>query len=101
MKTQDENSTFARLATVRAHYAGTLTGDAPKRFAYVLGARRPEEVEAYLPSGYGLMESFPGTIQGRERLVVVIGGQDAAGWTLDGYVVPRLASGLLTAVELP
>jgi len=24
----------------------------------------------------------------------VIGGRDAVGWTLDAYVIPRLASGL-------
>jgi hypothetical protein len=29
----------------------------------------------------------------------VIGGEDARGWTLDGYVIPRLASGLLFADE--
>jgi hypothetical protein len=32
---------------------------------------------------------------------VVIEGEDVAGWSLDGYVIPRLASGLLSAKEYP
>ena len=30
----------------------------------------------------------------------VIGGRDVAGWTLDAYVIPRLASGLYFATEI-
>ena len=30
----------------------------------------------------------------------VIGGYDNAGWTLDGYVIPRLQSGLYFAKEV-
>jgi hypothetical protein len=33
-------------------------------------------------------------------LDVIIAGCDVAGWTLDGYVIPRLASGLIFCVEL-
>ena len=32
--------------------------------------------------------------------VVVIEGEDVAGWTLDDYVIPRLASGLIFATEV-
>ena len=32
--------------------------------------------------------------------VVEIAGDDVAGWTLDGYVIPRLASGLIFADEV-
>ena len=30
----------------------------------------------------------------------MIGGYDDAGWTLDGYVLPRLASGLIFGEEI-
>ena len=30
----------------------------------------------------------------------MIGGRDVAGWTLDAYVIPRLASGLYFATEI-
>jgi len=45
-------------------------------------------IEAYLPSNYKVVE-------------VVIEGEDSAGWTLDGYVLPRLASGLHFGKEVP
>ena len=31
---------------------------------------------------------------------ILIAGNDVAGWTLDGYVIPRLASGGYTAKEI-
>jgi hypothetical protein len=31
---------------------------------------------------------------------VIIAGTDYAGWTLDGYVLPRLASGLMFGEEV-
>lgn len=43
----------------------------------------PVQVEAYLPDNYWLR---PGD--------GVIEGEDYAGWTLDGYVLPRLRTGL-------
>ena len=48
-------------------------------------------VQAYLPRNY---EAFPHT----EGILIV--GHDDAGWTLDGYVIPRLASGLIGCREL-
>lgn len=51
----------------------------------------PLTVAAYLPSNYKVVD----TIDDR----VVIEGEDAAGWTLHDYVIPRLASGLIHAVE--
>lgn len=43
-------------------------------------------VARYLPSNY--------TVVGTDSDgCVVIAGEDSAGWTLDGYVLPRLASG--------
>lgn len=48
-----------------------------------------ETVLRYLPGNYTAAEQAPGH--------VVITGNDLAGWTLDGYVIPRLASGLHAA----
>jgi hypothetical protein len=66
------------------------------RFAFVRGSRRREEVAAYMPSGYAVIG------EGMEdgRTFYVIGGYDSAGWTLDGYVIPRLGSGLIAAQEV-
>lgn len=81
------------------------------RYAIVRNARDRQHVAAYMPVNYATLaervertERFsavaPSGVQLDERLVVVIGGQDAAGWTLDGYVIPRLASGLMRAEEI-
>lgn len=51
-----------------------------------------ETVRRYLPSNYEA-DSDGGSI--------FIHGEDYAGWTLDGYVIPRLASGLWFAKEIP
>ena len=54
-----------------------------------------EQVQAYMPDNY----------QAREVTVIVIEGEDGGtgalgGWTLDGYVIPRLASGLHHGTEV-
>jgi hypothetical protein len=70
----------------------------PTRTAVVTGARNAREVFAYLPDNYRVTgEGY--TIAGRPT--VTIAGEDRAGWTLDGYVIPRLASGLMFAEEVP
>ena len=48
-----------------------------------------EQVEAYMPSNY----------QAVKLEVILIRGNDSAGWTMDDYVLPRLASGLHFATE--
>lgn len=48
-------------------------------------------VEAYLPGNYSAQERADGRIE--------IIGHDRAGWTLDDYVIPRLASGMIFATE--
>jgi hypothetical protein len=48
-------------------------------------------VAAYLPSNYRVTGETPEQVS--------IAGQDNAGWTLDGYVIPRLASGMIFAKE--
>lgn len=66
------------------------------RFALVSGARDANEVRSYLPANYRVV----GETLADEFPVVVIAGEDTAGWTLHEYVKPRLASGLLWCVEL-
>lgn len=71
------------------------------RQAHVYAA--PADVEPYLPSNYKVacvLEDRSGDILRSNATVTVIYGEDVAGWTLDGYVIPRLASGLLHAVEV-
>lgn len=63
------------------------------RYAYISydqGAKL-ETVRRYLPSNY--------TASYGPRDILII-GQDVAGWTLDDYVIPRLASGNIYAKEI-
>lgn len=61
------------------------------RIAKVNGMTDLARVNAYLPDNYGAVEVMDS---------ILIVGYDSAGWTLDGYVVPRLASGLIWAEEV-
>ena len=54
-------------------------------------------VEAYLPGNYEVAYAYESPLHGP---AVVIEGTDVAGWTLDGYVLPRLASGLIFGAEI-
>lgn len=49
-------------------------------------------IKVYLPNNYRV-------IYGTEERVI-ISGEDSCGWTLDDYVIPRLASGLYFATEI-
>ena len=49
-------------------------------------------VSAYLPGNYRII--------GMQEEDVLIGGVDNHGWTLDGYVIPRLASGMMRCEEI-
>jgi hypothetical protein len=51
-------------------------------------------VRRYLPANY-TADPLPGSVTH-----VVIYGDDSHGWTLDGYVIPRLASGMIYAREV-
>jgi len=100
MLAQNAESTARRIATAPQHYRGMITRD-DARFAVIRGARTVKEALAYLPGNYDLMESFPEERPGRAPgLVVIIGGYDNAGWTLEDYVIPRLASGLMGCEEI-
>lgn len=62
------------------------------RFAVIVNPRDSvETVTRYLPSNYSAA---------KVDSVILIAGEDQYGWTLDGYVIPRLASGLIYAIEL-
>ena len=66
----------------------------PMRMARVSlrnGATR-KTIEAYMPDNYSVVGEYGDC--------VLIAGHDHAGWTLDEYVIPRLASGLHFAHEL-
>jgi hypothetical protein len=56
-----------------------------------------QTVRRFLPSNYTAHAEF------WMKWEIVITGEDRAGWTLDDYVIPRLASGLYWAeeIELP
>lgn len=51
-----------------------------------------EAVARFLPSNYAVVST--------SEEGVLIEGEDNAGWTLDGYVLPRLASGLYFGEEV-
>jgi len=78
------------------------------RFAIVsLNNSRAEQIARYLPDNYRVVGYAPhdklaemGDLRGIAPCVV-IGGEDKAGWTLDDYVIPRLASGVIGAMEIP
>ena len=68
------------------------------KLAIVRNAHDTEEVAASLPANWEVIGVFHPDPD--EKPLVLIGGTDEAGWTLHGYVIPRLASGLLYATEL-
>ena len=49
-------------------------------------------VSSYIPANYSVAIVCDDCL--------VISGEDIAGWTLTGYVIPRLASGLISAIEI-
>lgn len=70
-----------------------------KRYALILNDS--PATDAYMPGNYSVI--WRGTYtdeNGREWLSSVVAGRDNAGWTLDGYVIPRLASGMYSATEI-
>jgi len=69
-----------------------MRGVHPYRLA-VVHHDNAETVARYLPSNYEVLH--PAWSEGG----ILIGGMDVAGWTLDDYVIPRLASGLIRCEE--
>ena len=79
---EEESTSPTRRATI------PYSGDPPQNIDGFL-----ERVRAYLPESYkvaynSLTKQF------------MITGKDVAGWTMDDYVIPRLASGLVFIEEI-
>ena len=66
----------------------------PIRHARIMTKDNLTTVRDYLPDNY---EAHHEVTTGR----IIVHGRDDHGWTLDGYVIPRLASGLIVAEEFP
>lgn len=90
-----------------------------KRYALVRNADSREQAERYLPDNYRLVHEvtdrwYPRDAGGNvyekpprlrdgepvAETAFVVEGEDFAGWTLHGYVIPRYASGLIWAEEI-
>ena len=64
----------------------------PTRMAVVVkDGLKLADVQQYLPSNYTPFRRPDGRIQ--------VTGRDSHGWTMEGYVIPRLSSGLIPARE--
>ncbi len=59
-----------------------------------------ERVKAYLPDNYQVTRIAVEVPDGEVMIRLLIIGTDVAGWTMDEYVIPRLASGLIFATEI-
>lgn len=57
------------------------------------GADSLAQVQRYMPDNYAARR-----IEDTGEIEII--GHDVAGWTLDDYVIPRLASGLIWAREV-
>ena len=60
-------------------------------------------VARYLPGNYSVtgIAAADEDPTGLQRVGVRVHGTDNAGWTLEEYVIPRLASGLMAVAVLP
>ena len=65
------------------------------RYATVKGGS-PERVAAYMPDNYRIVSAEGSTDKDAE---VLIAGEDKMGWTLEDYIIPRLASGMMFVTE--
>ena len=66
----------------------------------VYGTADAERVAQYLPANYTITQCHYDDANAEVKVGhvgLVISGTDNAGWTAEGYVIPRLASGLITA----
>lgn len=74
------------------------------RYAIVTTMSASDNVAAYLPGNYEVLHQEDARACDPDAhehwQTVVIGGRDDAGWTLHGYVIPRLQSALLFAKEI-
>lgn len=61
-----------------------------------------ERLDRYLPGNYWVTDEEPESSPHSDSRIksYIIEGEDDSGWTLIGYVIPRLASGLIGCEEL-
>lgn len=66
-----------------------------RRYAIVTGGLGAdlETVQSYLPSNYSAFQAVP-------QAPIMIEGRDSHGWTLEGYVIPRLQTALIVVEEV-
>jgi hypothetical protein len=57
-----------------------------------------DRLAAYMPTNYAVSIAPGLTLRGAPA--VLVAGEDRAGWTLEDYVLPRLASGLYYGEEI-
>lgn len=69
-------------------------------YAHVEGRGTTTELERYLPANYKLERVIRGDADEPGQVEAIIIGYDHQGWTLDGYVIPRFASGLWSCTRL-
>jgi hypothetical protein len=62
----------------------------------IVATQKGGTVSRFLPSNYKVVGDT-----GAPDHFTIIEGEDYAGWTLDDYVIPRLASGLYACREVP
>ena len=65
----------------------------PRRYLKVFSDNR-KEVESYLPNNYNIIDGA------LSEGFFLVAGADFHGWTLEDYVIPRLASGWIRSVEM-
>jgi hypothetical protein len=76
-----------------------MQDEKPMRYALLtVDVGRVEQIKAYMPGNYEVVGRTP--IGHTNTVSVLIAGRDSSGWTLDDYVIPRLASGMYYAVEI-
>ena len=104
MSFRDENENF--LTELEADLREMLRDELTKAGVAVQKKRRAtvspghhvtlESIRSYLPHNFNACEATCST----HGSILLIEGYDRAGWTLDGYVIPRLGSGLIFAKEI-
>jgi hypothetical protein len=74
------------------------------RYALITSTWDRDNPAAYMPANYEVVYSEPHPDRGEHSRTQwtqhVIAGRDSHGWTLDGYVLPRLASGGMYGQEI-
>ncbi len=63
-----------------------------------LPVKAAARVAAYLPSNFSVTQAW---LRGDGTATVLVEGEDSAGWTAEGYVISRLASGSYAAKVIP